>query len=331
MKKTGETELKKLKQKRRNRLITFLLASFALIISLGLYLGGKESEKLERERSADAVVRNVMDTHERNKADITDVWWMYDNQISDLDKTYYILTERATAIDRAVRKYENLSANTKAIANRFHDILTSVWDGHQATTLRKQDGSLEEIHTNFVIICFVGRNTADREHVYMPMWNTSKGFMTIPAINTPEPMLAAMIYHELGHAKRHNKVDGKPPAKFDSYESYAEEVMMHELGGSILNAESNGKYYALLDEIGSRFDSAQSFKGAIAMITEEDCVKLDRMFDCTNTRLPSSILLTQAILEIGFRYCEKHTPDMEKKVEVYKYFDDNIFSPEPRK
>lgn len=323
-----EQEKLRLRKRRRSTLaIGTLIVGTIVWICFPIHHYGK---MLDRAKNAPAVVRKVLDTYHFSKTNVTDTWWFRDRLEKDMG-TYDMLKRRTATMQELIRRYRNTSEETKAIADRFQEILPAVGVNGRPLMLRPTGTATNEFHTNYVIVCFLSQIEAEKYHTYMPIWDTDGGYVTLPTIELPEPLFAAILYHEFGHARRHNKVDGIPGAAGGSSAMFIEEVEMHELGGKVLNAAGGGKYHPLLDKIRGRFSSAKTFEGAMAMITEEDCRAIDHMLGCADTSLASNILISQAVMEIGFRYCDAHGLGVEKKLEVYQWMDSNIFTPEIRR
>lgn len=327
--KTGETFRKK--QLRRKKSVRTLIYVTISLIGLAITFAKlhEHGQMAERERNAVMVVRSVLDGYHFAKSNITDRWWIEVRPEINAE-TYNTLEQYATRMHKLIGTYKDTTPETRALAERFQKVLTSVWVDGQPRILRKRGSPDEGPYTNSVLVCFVAERDAELQGLFMPIWHSGLGVMTLPTIEIPDPFLVAILYHELGHAKRHNRVDGGPVGPPGSAEYIGEEVEMHELEGKVLNAVSGGKYHQLLDRITQRFASAKGFEGAMAMITRADCQEIDRMFGCTDTQLPSNILMTQAVMEIGFRYCNTHSLGMQKKVEVYRWFDRHIFTEEKR-
>ena len=139
----------------------------------------------------------------------------------------------------------------------------------------------------------------------------------------PDVFLAAVLYHEMGHAlfDKRGTASSSAPALSDYWVN--EEVVMHELEGQVLDAASEGKLARLYDAILARTPPPASFQDIIGAITDDDLLEFDRIFGLEQEpeRLASIYL---AAFEIGllFRAVDEFCPEavrLHKKVTAYRW------------
>jgi hypothetical protein len=144
----------------------------------------------------------------------------------------------------------------------------------------------------------------------------------ISATAWPSGLLAAELYHELGHALADKKGFASARASQDSDEYIAEEVAMHELEAVVLNAASKGGYFAKLDAILKR-EEVSSPKEVRDSVTLEDLRALDRDLGCEKVGPEAAgVLLDEHFLVLGMRYIDTHLPvdqRLEAKIELYRW------------
>ena len=138
----------------------------------------------------------------------------------------------------------------------------------------------------------------------------------IPCRKIPPVLLAAMMYHECGHALQ-VILDGK------SYEGGPSvEVPMHTLSIAILETGVPG-FKAKIDEIVSRGTYAD-FREAIASIEEIDWYDIDRLvlsgYDSSYGSSSPEVVFA-ASLAVGLEYTRRHGDDEKQKEKVYDWLE----------
>jgi hypothetical protein len=211
------------------------------------------------------------------------------------------------------------SPRLKRINERFGQVGIGLLVNGEPRRIRPV-GSPPTDPTNQVNICVVPEDGEKTKGFSVTLWNSTRELMIIPAITCPDSVFKAIIYHELGHACRHNSLDGNPVYPFKSDEYAAEEVEMHELGGEILDSESKGAYQARIREILGRTRAAKSFDQALCGLTRDDLAYFDALFGTDKMEVPSFQLTSQCLLGVGFAYCDERHLGMKGKIEVYKWF-----------
>ncbi len=256
---------------------------------------------------------------------VTDTWWMT-NPPPPNAESFQMFQGQAQKVRQIVEALSPISPEIQKIAARFPRIAPLVWINGNQQILEAPGRKGELTISNSLGVCFMGEAAAREYGTYMPFWDHTRQIIIFPAIVMSDEFLAAFMCHELGHARRHHPVGGVPatPALGDAH--VAEEVELHELTGLILNATSRGKYHRLLDEIILRNPAARAPDEALVSLEAKDCKVLDEMFGCMHSDLPSNMLISQALLEIGFRHCDKKKLGMETKMQLYRDFHSYFFT-----
>lgn len=93
----------------------------------------------------------------------------------------------------------------------------------------------------------------------------------------PDALLAAILYHEMGHALLHKQdaASSRAPTMSDSW--IEEEVRMHTLEDQILDASSAGRLKLLYDSIIIRVLKDASLETIMAEVTESDLDAYDKL------------------------------------------------------
>src|SRR3989338_2445577 len=149
----------------------------------------------------------------------------------------------------------------------------------------------------------------------------------VRGVECPDALLAAGIYHELGHAVR-----DLLPGDFESFSSiFEEEVVMHELGDGILNMDTEGGLSRLMERIITRARPVLEQQRLVLdeIIRLEDLLEWDRLLQIEqNDRLPSIAGFVQFQLSLTFRISDQYfplNPDDPRayKVDLYRGYGGN--------
>ena len=144
----------------------------------------------------------------------------------------------------------------------------------------------------------------------------------IRAVECPDALLAAGIYHELGHAVR-----DLFPADFTPLSSiFEEEVVMHELGDDILDMATGGGVSGLMERIITRARPVLEQQRLVLdeIVRLEDLLEWDRLLQIEqNDRLPSMAGFVQFQLSLTFRIADQYFPPnpddpRAHKVDLYR-------------
>jgi hypothetical protein len=306
------------------RLIIVALLAFALIVLVPLSIGVYKAGKKKKEEQTLQLIRSTFDTYNFNKKDKVDRWWLAKVPEASIE-LYQLLESKKLQILMLLQKYKDLSSETEKIVRRFQGLKIALYRNGLAQCL-KPVGSPDSDPANTMVICFLSRDVAQVERVFTPMYNAALDMILVPALEIPEPLYASVLFHEFGHALRHNKFDGCPPDAEGTTPYFTEEAAMHGLSGLILNAASDGRYYSLIAEIVDRPTSRSDFTEILAKITSSDYLKADQVFACQEVNLPGSWLSSQVALDVAFRFCDTNRLNAAERTSIYHWFAKHIFN-----
>lgn len=316
----------KLRLRRERRRRRIFIAGIAVLLS-SVVLFVRHQAAISRIRSWERVetVRDTIDSfHFRTVQYRSDVWWLQTTPSADL-AMHDELQARKERAAQIIRKGANISPETKRIASRFAEQFVSVFTPRGPRLVGLTDQK-PVISASAINLCFLPKDAAVRERAFGPMWSSELQIVAVPALEYPEPVYAALLFHEFGHALRHNAHDGdrKPADDSDSY--IQEEVEMHMLSEHVLDWYSGGAYRKLLADIVARTPRADHFDEALTALTHDDLVCVDHLFGCQSNDIPDTLLVSQTALDVSFKFCDDHGLGMRGKIAVYRWFEANIFA-----
>ncbi|HTE48787.1 MAG TPA: hypothetical protein VK675_02690 [Candidatus Paceibacterota bacterium] len=280
-------------------------------------------QKQIREQEEKKVIQVISDiiVIEAQKSQQIDHWWMR-TQLPATAETMTLLENKKNEVLSKLHKYRSISAETESLVSRFNSFIPGAYVNGGFRFLNEHD-SQPSYPTNSIGFFFVPEEMMRESLYYCPTWNSGINGIAMAALEMPEQLEVAILFHELGHAKRHNKIDGKPDSDAQSAERIQEEVEMTEFSGEILNQISHGAYHKYINEIIKRELKKNRFEQVIASITSDDCAVFNAMFGCSG-EVPSKLLMVNCVYILGFRFCETRGKSMKEKIEVYNWFETNI-------
>lgn len=300
-----------------------LIAFLGLAVPFCVHLYNQAGER--REIAERVAFKSAFDGLDALKRTTVDVWWLAENPQATAE-TFRVFEEKMHEVSVILEAYKDASPEVLKLSERFREFKPGFVLNGTSVYINRPDGS-PPYPPEILTVSFLTKDQAKARGAFTPMYDGQYDMLSIPAVRIPPRVYAAVLIHELGHALRHNRHDhGAPkPHKTDSDPYIREEVEMHELGGLILDKSSDGWYYKHLDSVLSRAAKARGFRSALAKITTQDLVDLDKMFECTNADIPSRLISTQFALDVGFRFCDQQGLGMPGKIEVYRWFTSGVF------
>lgn len=276
-----------------------------------------------RKKEAKVAVENIKNLIilDAQKSQSVDGWWMRTSLPATLE-TRALLDYKRDQVVAMLQKYRGISAETESLVARFTKFNMGAFV-NGTFRLLQENGVVPFVTPDAIAIYFVPEDASRKSLMYNLMWNSDHNGVIMPAVDIPEKLQVAILLHELGHAKRHNRADGMRDSDAGSDERFQEEVEMHQFGADILNSLSQGAYYKRIDEIIARKPREKRFEQVVASVTAEDSRAFDAMFDCTG-EAPSKILASSYACVIGFRFCETRGQGMKEKISVYRWFETNL-------
>lgn len=147
-----------------------------------------------------------------------------------------------------------------------------------------------------------------------------------------DAFLAALMYHELGHALRHcvdRAASATAPDKSDAW--IGEEVEMHQLEHQILDVAVQGRFTLLLDGIIDRLPqgepSPEFYQAMADEVTVEDWQAYDALFGLQGAGVRmTSIHTAQFMISLGFRLIERRFPQTktQNQIDYYRFMFSNL-------
>lgn len=157
----------------------------------------------------------------------------------------------------------------------------------------------------------------------MLSFDRDMGAILMACMNLPRALQAGVFMHEAGHALRfaQGAASANQTSRTDLY--LQEEVEMHELEDRVIDAETVGKYAALVNRIVARAEDAEEAVDAVYQITLEDLTELDRIMECeTVGERVAGFLQFQFGMSVACRWVDLHQQGATgKKIEYMRHFD----------
>ena len=250
-----------------------------------------------------------------------DTWWLR-TVPPRTDKTYLILEYKRQKLAQLIKDHRHLSADTEALVARFADVLKVGFffpGGFTYTSTTKERAESQGLEIG---LGFIPEETARKSLSYMASWNGGENILRLLAVDIPDKIMVGILFHELGHAMRHNKNTEKIGINDDpegSKKYMLEEVEMHKFGDFILNTLTEGRYNKLVDKIATRGSKEKDLSHIIASITSNEQDELNLMFDCQNTEVGKKMLGMQVIFSVAFRLCELRHEGIEEQIAAYRH------------
>ncbi len=241
---------------------------------------------------------------------VRDIWWLENSSLSS--EMTASLRQKKKEIKRAFDTYQTLSPRTREVATYFERF------GVCMAMSPNQSVGVEGDKSVHLYIRFVPK---DKISVFNSpssfMWATGEG-MRISAIEYPEHIFAAVLYHEGWHAVKSNKGKGRAETEVE----YAtEEIEAHELEGDVLDKASGGRFLGAIDMLIDKLEQnyqIYNYKELIRSLSVADLASLDQILGIENAGVKTAELMHAEYLTlIGTRYIDRHGLVSTEKVRLY--------------
>jgi hypothetical protein len=312
-----------LREKRNARTICFILFLAIIASAIAIAFSWAERQKAISLNAAKNI-RSMLASYQKSKVGAKDTWWL-ETIPTPNKQSFDLLQSKGDIITFLLLKYGNVSAETRQISNRFNEIIPGILVNGIVQTLTVNGKNTETSRS--IAVCYVPHDQAKSNGFLAPFWYPKANAVLIPAIDIPDALYAGMLFHELGHAFRHNRFEKKSEVPTNNNERMAEEVAMYEFDETILDATSHGAFLKRVNEIVGRMPNETRFEMIAASVNHDDLRELDRMFGCADTLIPSSMVCSECALAVSLRFCDVHDLGSKKKIKVYQWFETNVFSP----
>jgi hypothetical protein len=334
-----KNEINEVPKKRSGR--KFLIALFALLIGVPVAMHYMSNEdKVDKPKAAQvqitapapqvrkapppgiglAVFNEAFARHQSKK----DTYWLTGKEAP---QEFITKTKAKTAqIIKAMRRCAEGNGMATELFLKYKGFRISQYYRGSSRTFQKAptpvNGKVDwEKYLEGLEFCVIPKDEYERAKLpamvfYRDKWRA----LMVLAIDMPEKFMTALVFHELGHALRHQQ--GRPSATAtagsDSYIS--EEVEMHALEDKILNYSSGGKLFTLYKKILARAKTKDPTKVA-SLIAKEDIATYEKLFDLDEVG-PKVINLcyAQFLVGLGFYAIGDEDPaHMAKKIKYYRF------------
>jgi hypothetical protein len=236
----------------------------------------------------------------------------------DIGQEIVALQSFTTRLGGLLDRYKDVSPLSRRIHGEFRQFRVSKFtNGVSYDPMPPPpDGNIEAMmlsHMMMLEVCILP--PAQRNHpmllpnsmYYYQQWQA----VMVDSLEWTDEFLAAIAYHEFGHALRH-RIDRAPSstAAGNSDLWISEEVEMHELEMHVLDASVQGRFNPLLDNIiarvGDRGASPETYQELADAITIEDWQAFDALFGIQPAGpRTNSLHAAQFVISLGFRFIER--------------------------
>ncbi len=250
-----------------------------------------------------AHVRRMTDAYLDAKP--ADHWWFTAFPPPPEQPEQYAATvERVAAIEAKahslLQRYAGTTDLSQAIADAFPRLHVMVYTQGMSVRLTQALTPEEALPPpNSLELCIIPQHEIGAHPnllYYKPEWKA----LMVAAVDWPDAVFAALLFHELGHALRHRQ--GAPsataPPNSDAYVD--EEVEMHELEAAVLIAASQGQFASSIKAVIARAAPVVDWPVALHQLELGDLRQLDQTIgaDRAGQRV-TSVMATQYLLTFG--------------------------------
>lgn len=258
------------------------------------------------------VVDNYVQSHKKYRTQIL----LKESMLDSKFKTMPTLESFERVTNLLKQKYADTNEHTKRINQQFKELRVGIYSKEYASFPRS-DNSGNHIQ-RIALVIWEERNHPKYGKVNF-LYENQVDVVFISALRYPEPLLAARLYHELGHAH-------KDRFAFETKNSVAaEEVEMHTIEGEVLNRATNSQFSALVNRVIDRIPMPPSFEQwrdkVITHITREDLEQLDKITgtDHLSYRVAKSSIAA-FLIHLGFQMIERFFPAQEQLQQKERYY-----------
>lgn len=303
------------------------------VIGLAIFTVGAVAFLTQGNKSAQPAMQGLIDcqiAYEKQHIKKIESWWLEnpqsagDSEITDVARKTDMETKK---IENLLRSYRNASPLAEEMMsaildNGFKPAVSIFQGGHSLTLSTNNPGKAT---TKSIEFCFIPQGddkTVAGNLYYWADWSS----LMIKALNWPEKIYAALLYHELGHYYRHKiTVSSSATAEYLSTDWTREEVEMHELEAAVMNEASGGKFLRYIDSLTAKGKGATGLDKCLNNLKGKDFLALDKIMGCENCGLKIiGTLSAQYMFTVGFRYIENQmeaspAEKMRMKIGFYQW------------
>jgi hypothetical protein len=299
------------------------LSIIITIVWTSIYQKPSEQEQLQELKAT---------LQENLRGRLLDKWWLKNDAEPPLNQDMMgsIFTHKNDAL-QIISKYHNTSELSNSIARSFIDLSPTVWTPQGSMmTYKDEHPSMITSHENTLELCYIPY-VHIQSHPATLYYSHEWRALILAGLEYPEPVLAGLLYHELGHAYIHQILkasSANTPEGSDAYNQ--EEVEMHDFESQIYDRASEGKFFKCIDTILARYPKAVSYKEVVSHLTPFDIQQLDLALGCEKCGSTlANTMLAQYCFAIGSRWIDKNTSDNEpktrQKIAMYDWLFQNLY------
>ena len=256
-----------------------------------------------------------------------DEYWLLGNE--EFAHQVDLVKKWAENTKQLLGKYAGVSVLATEIHERFPDLHISEFRDGAAVTNFVDKESMERDLRNaesgktleVSIVPIIQRQKYQGMFPSNLYYRSEWGAVMVTGVVIPDVFLAALLYHEMGHALRHQQGAPSATAPDNSDTWIGEEIEMHELEYEILNSATGGELSKLYDDILARRTSDTDSISRQVKIT--DLVRFDQMFNLEKAG-QELVGVSMAQFEIGLRFRAVNTEKLnedakrKKKIGIYR-------------
>lgn len=221
-------------------------------------------------------------------------------------------------IELAIQQYSSVNPLTMEIAAQFPNLKRMIYLRNGNVV---QPGLTEEEieKAGFKLLFLPGDQLMGDEHPSSVYYEHRFGAVMIAALRWPEPVIAGLAFHELGHALRHSQGATSATAPANSDWFIAEEVEMHELETEVLDAATAKGYTKWLDKVLARNPDVSPLS-LMYRVTMAEWQELDTLLRSNRCgRYVASHVISQATVALAFRSIDQRSAgSAREKIKAYR-------------
>lgn len=289
-------------------------------------------------RTLDAYVK----IHQRNR----DNYFLFAELMQDPLASGEQMTRFEKRLLEIKKKYADVNVFSRQINEHFGGFCMEIfWNGEGMTPSTYTPLPVETMGRDRLLVGLIPKEMVThpilRRHNFIykrfPQPGRAPGAITITAVEWSETILAGRLYHEMGHAYRHQVSHTETGGHLSgpiADATAAEEVEMYMLSRDILNAASQGDFTRLLNKVIDRTlgtDFEQSRDLIFNSIKLEDLMEMDQILGLqTDADQTTRANIGEFLVQLGLRLVERTHDDSSRQaalIQQYRWFAE-VFKPE---
>ncbi|MBI5126455.1 MAG: hypothetical protein HZA80_01675 [Candidatus Taylorbacteria bacterium] len=257
-------------------------------------------------------------------------WWL-ENMPPANKASFDLYTSKKVEIQQLLAKYAKATPETEKIYERFKDFRVGVAQGNQGSDLIAPHENVDMVRSNGLVrfFFFTKADLGVVARIDTPMWRTDLSAVVCPARNFDEVIFAGTLFHELGHALRHNRENGIAVPGPDSPNRWLEEMDMHRVTSSVIEFAHPG-YYDLIRKMVKKYP-ASSIERLLQQIQPADIQTVDTHLGRRLSRIDRDTLFLSILTDLATEWCSAHGQSDTERANFYRWIQLNYATPPPGK